>query len=84
MVNWKLLDDPRRPNKRSKSIKIVFDDDAVALWMSKSEAEREHSDKNICRFIEQKLHSFDPRHTSPKYSHPPGVEWIIEEDGLGS
>lgn len=64
-IHWTLDDDPDRPSKPSKTIKLNISDDIIVLNMNP------HVEQCISNYIQNKLKSFDPNHNAEKYEAPP-------------
>jgi len=71
-IDWKLRNDPSRPNKRSRLIKVVIHQDAIDRC-----ADVKKAGLRFKEIIEDRLSSFHPGHDSPRCGSPPTDEWII-------
>ena len=76
-LSWKIGDDPERPNRRSKTIRITMIqetaddiDDATALQQAAA-LER------IAVFLRSQFDALDPQHGSPRDQPPPMEHWVI-------
>jgi len=71
-IDWKLGNDPERPNKRSRLIRIVISREMIE--------DCQNFDKAGVKFrkiIENNFSAFNPDHNSLKIEGPPVEEWII-------
>jgi len=77
LVNWRLNNDPQRPNKRSKLIKIDFSYEFLEDYSELSSFEKDKIDAKIKNYIERNFSDFDPDHNESYNSPEPFVEWQI-------
>ena len=83
-VSW-ALPDTNRPNKRSKTIRLVISREAVYEYFGKEdESRREQDRQKVVTWIRNKLESFDPDHGAPHGQISPEVKWTIRSDVLNS
>jgi len=78
IVNWLLKTDRDRPNKRSKTIKIVLQKEYVEDYFQGEQSIGINFEKNLRQFVKQKLSGFSPDHDS--FVSPPAVKWDIPID----
>ena len=71
-IDWKLRNDPSRPNKRSRLIKVVIPQEVIDRCDDVKKAGLRFKE-----IIEDRLSSFHPDHNSPRCGSPPRDEWII-------
>lgn len=76
-VSWKLNDDPKRPNKMSKTILICVSLEAAQDFASALAADQEAAYRRVAAFLFAKLAMFDPKHDVPKHEVPPVTQWVI-------
>jgi hypothetical protein len=76
-VSWKLNDDPERPNKMSKTIRITVSREAADDFASASGASREEAFRRVSGYLAQRLREFDPKHNVPRDEPPPVEQWVI-------
>lgn len=74
-ISWKLNNDPTRPNKRSKSIRISISDEYATELPSQN---YEVACDRISSFLQRKLARFDPDHNEPANVPPPVERWVID------
>ena len=83
-MSW-ALPDTNRPNKRSKTIRLVVSREAVYEYFGKEdESRREQDRQKVVTWIRKKLESFDPDHDMPASQIPPEVTWTIGTGVLNS
>jgi len=84
LVSWS-LPDTNRPNKRSKTIRLVISREAVYEYFGKEdESRREQDRQKVVTWIRNKIESFDPDHDAPHGQISPEVKWTIRSDVLNS
>lgn len=83
-VNWKLMNDPERPNKRSKKIKIRVSQAAVEDYVGGQDNDRTDADKRLRHLVEEKLKAFDPNNKSSAHIPISIVEWVITTEMLNA
>ena len=83
-VCWRINADQERPNKRSKTIRIVIPEDTVDDYINKLELVRARDDGKLKRFIADSLKTFDPDHDTPKEMPRPEVKWVAGSNVLNS
>ncbi len=71
-IDWKLRNDPARPNKRSRLIRVVIPQEAIDDC-----ADLEKAGSRFKKLIEDKLSVFHPDHDSPRCGNPPREVWIV-------
>lgn len=76
-VSWKLNDDPKRPNKMSKTISICVSHEVAEDFASASAVDQGGAFRRVVAFLSVKLATFDPKHNVPKYEAPPVEQWVI-------
>jgi hypothetical protein len=82
VVNWNLMDDQNRPNKRSKTINISFDREAIGDYQDSSAARKCEADNRLQSYISAQLAQFNPNHRAPEGQIPPIEMWIITSETL--
>lgn len=83
-VDWKLMNDPDRPNKRSKKIMLRIIQSAVEDYACSRDKDKAGADNRLIHFVEENLKTFDPDHNSPVSIPAPIVEWIITTEILNT
>lgn len=77
LINWRLGSDSSRPNKRSKTIRLVFPQDLIEDYLALDSSKQLDADKRIFRALASRIQSHDPEHDCSVSVVPPEVEWII-------
>jgi len=81
-IDWKLENDPHRPNKRSRKIEIIIKEDAIDDYLNKNMDERALSDIRMKQWISERYNNFSfdqDAHTSNSASPD---RWRISKDVL--
>ncbi len=78
-IDWPLNTDPNRPNKRSRIINLIITYEAIEDCRYFNLAER-----NLKKFIQDKLSYFNPEHEHSKYMPQPVEEWVVTTSTLNS
>ena len=81
-VSWKLNNDPARPSKMSKTIRILVSHEAAQDFEALSAANQTAAYARVRDFLLHKLASFDPNHNAPRDTPPPVETWVISTDLL--
>jgi hypothetical protein len=81
-ANWKLNNDPKRPNKASKTIVILLTRELLEDFPDYPEQMQEDALKRIGSSIRSRLSTFDPEHTASRYQEPPVVRWEISTEEI--
>jgi DNA-directed RNA polymerase subunit M/transcription elongation factor TFIIS len=76
-IDWPLNTDQNRPNKRSRIINLIIAYEAIEDCRDFNIAER-----NLKRFIQEKLIYFNPEHEHSKYMSQPVQEWVVTTSTL--
>ncbi len=82
-ISWPLGDDPERPNKHSKNIRLTISEEATRTYDSVGEARQEDADERILEHVRARLAQFDPDNPNPQSAVPPEEVWLITEEILG-
>ncbi len=77
VIDWRLGTDPRRTNKRSKSIELRISEEAISDYVNSDEQRRRSADANLTKHLKGKLASFDAEHKAPPEVVPPRERWIV-------
>lgn len=83
-VDWQLGNDPARPNKRSKKIRICISRAAVDDYTDGSEQNRKSADERLRRAVAAQLHMFKPDHNVAAHVPMPIEQWTIATEMLNS
>ena len=76
-IDWKLRNDPARPNKRSRLIRVIIREKAIADCTDFKKA-----GSRFKKIIEDKLSVFHPDHDTRRCGTPPKEKWIISTLGV--
>jgi hypothetical protein len=79
-VSWIINTDPSRPNKPSKTLRIIFPWETIIDYQEKTEQEQKSADGKIIKFIKSNLENFAPNHDNPRNMIAPEVQWIVRTD----
>ena len=71
-IDWRLRNDPGRPHKRSRLIRVVIPEEAIDGC-----ADLKKAGSRFKKLIEDKLSVFHPDHDSCKCGSPPLEVWIV-------
>ena len=74
-VLWKIATDPKRPNKRSKTIKIIISEERLDDYANLSSASQKDFDDKLTSFLKHRLDSFNPDHQANYDQLPPVGDW---------
>jgi hypothetical protein len=77
LASWKLGTDPKRPNKRSKTVRVAVSEEAIADYARGANGQRDYSDARFEAILRSKLAGLDPSHDAPPGSEPPIEKWTI-------
>ncbi len=76
-VDWKLDNDPARPNKRSKKIKICISGEAVEDYANADNQNQKGADERLLKAVSGQLRAFSPDHNLPAHVPVPIEQWTI-------
>jgi hypothetical protein len=77
LASWRLSTDMFRAGKRSRMIRIVISEEAIADYARGSDGQRLASDQRFVAWLKRQLSAFDPDHDSPLGVEPPAVTWPV-------
>ena len=83
-ADWQLGDDPARPNKRSKKIKICIDQAALEDYTDADDGNRKSADQLLRKVVAAQLHAFNPDHNVPAHVPVPIEQWTITSQMLNA
>jgi hypothetical protein len=81
-IDWKLKDDPKNPNKRSKKIEIIIKGDTLENYLDKNKKDRELSDIMLKEFIHKQYNYFSSNYEISTSQYVPKEKWLISGDVL--
>jgi hypothetical protein len=84
LATWRLSGDARRPNKRSRMIRIVISQEALERYACGGDDARLAGDERFVKWIRRQLSTFDPNHESPLGVEPPAVTWPVSTGVLNA
>jgi hypothetical protein len=76
LVTWRLKD-PLRPAKRSRMIRILITEEALADYARGNDGFRIASDARFGAWLKKSLLEFDPNHDAPLGVEPTPVTWSL-------
>jgi len=77
VISWMLGTDPRRPSKRSKTIRLVVEEEALVDYAEAQPGQRRMADARLEEHLTEQLMRFDPDHSAALGREPPIVLWTI-------
>jgi hypothetical protein len=77
IISWILGTDPNRPSKRSKTIRLVVEEEALVDYAAASPAQRRMADARLEEHLTEQLMRLDPDHQAAYGHEPPVVLWTI-------
>jgi hypothetical protein len=81
-IDWKLENDPRQLNKRSRKIEIIIKEEAIDDYLNKNKNERALSDIKMKQWISEQYNHFSPDHDT-RTSNPASPDrWRISKGVL--
>lgn len=81
-IDWRLENDPHRPNKRSRKIQIIIPEGAIDDYLDKNKAERELSDDKMKKWISERYNHFNPDPDASTSKYVSTDKWRISRDVL--
>jgi len=76
-IDWRLGNDPRQPNKRSRKIEIVIKEDAIDDYLNKDTNERALSDIKMKQWISERYKNFSLDQDAPAFNSASPDKWRI-------
>lgn len=77
LISWRLGTDLKRPSKRSKTIRVSIEEEAIEDYAAAPSGQRQLADARLARHLQDQLKRFDPEHHTPLGQEPPLVRWSI-------
>jgi hypothetical protein len=77
IISWTLGTDPKRPSKRSKTIRLVVEEEALVDYAAAPPGQRGMADARLKEHLTEQLMRFDPDHRAVFGREPPVVLWTI-------
>ena len=75
-------DDPKRKNKRSKTVFFLFDEADIQDWADASQAQLAHMLDKLGLHIHDRFRTFDPSNDRPRSAEPPHEVWPVRVASL--
>jgi hypothetical protein len=77
-IDWKLGNDPLRPNKRSRLIRLILHEKAIQDYPDVKAA-----GSRIRKLVQEKLCVFNPDHNTRRCGTRPVEEWVLSPSDMG-
>jgi hypothetical protein len=77
IISWRLGTDPERPSKRSKTIRLVVEEEALLDYADAQKGHRQMADARLQEHLTEQLMRFYPDHGASFGQEPPIVLWTI-------
>jgi len=81
-IDWKLENDPKNPNKRSKKIEIIIKKGAIEDYLDKNKSDRELSDILLKELICERYNHFISEHDINDNQFASMSKWLISKGVL--
>ena len=75
-VDWKLENDSKHPNRRSRKIEIIIKEGFIEDYLDENKNDRESSDAMLKNFVRERFNHFNLDDASP-IAHGPMERWLI-------
>jgi hypothetical protein len=82
LATWRISGDGFRASKRSRMVRILISEEALADYARGSDGTRLASDARLVAWLRRQLSTFDPNHQSPLGVEPPSVTWPVDTRAL--
>ena len=76
-IDWKLENDPKNPNKRSKKIEIIIKEGFIEDYLDADKKDRELSDAMLKNLICERFNQFNPDDGTRSVQYAPTERWLI-------
>lgn len=80
-VVWKLKNDPNRPNKKSKKLRLIISEETIDDCRDANDDPKKSYDQKLKKFVEKTMAHFEPDHDTP-YGRTTPVETIHVPFGI--
>lgn len=77
LVSWRLCTEPARPSKRSKTVRIEIEAEALEDYTRSPPGARQAADTRLEAWLRAELERFDGDHDAPLGTEPPVVAWTV-------
>ena len=82
-IDWQLGSDPALPQRRSKKIEIIIQEQAIDAYLDKTKSERPLSEDNIKNWISERYMNFNPEQDPKSYRAASVDRWRLSKDIVG-
>ncbi|MDD5167585.1 MAG: hypothetical protein PHN75_02120 [Syntrophales bacterium] len=76
-IDWKLENDPRHPNKRSRKIEIIIKEDSIEDYLNRNKGDRELSDTTLKGLICERFNRFNSDDNACATQFSSTERWVI-------
>jgi hypothetical protein len=76
-----LKNDPNRPNKRSKKLRLIISEETIEDYRDANDDAKKSYDQKLKKFVEKTMAHFEPDHDTP-YGRTISVETIHVPFGI--
>jgi len=80
-VYWKLRNDPSRPNKVSKKLRLIISEETIEDYRGTNDGAKKNYDRKLIEFVERTMTNFEPDHDTP-YGQTTPVETVHVPFGI--
>lgn len=74
-IYWKLNNDPSRPNKRSRKLRLIISEETLADYRDANDEVRNSYDQKLNKFVADIINNFNGDHDTP-YGETEPVETV--------
>ncbi len=83
-IDWRLENDLRQSNKRSRKILLIILEEAIDDYLNKNKAERELSDIKMGKWISERYNHFNADQGAQPSRYVSADKWSISKDVLSA
>ena len=76
-IDWKLGNDPKHPDKRSKKIEIIIKEGTIDDYLNQNKNDRELSDAILKKLIGERFNHFNAADNTSATSYSSPERWLI-------
>ena len=76
-IDWKLENDPKHPNKRSRKIEIIIKEGFIEDYLNENKKDRELSDAMLKNLICERFNHFNPDDDTCAVQYASTERWLI-------
>jgi len=81
-IDWRLENNPRHANKRSRKIQIIVKEQAIDDYLDKNKNERALSDNKMIQWLSERYNQFSSEQDAPTPRTISTEKWCISRDFL--